>query len=889
MAQPNPGPSNDTTVTRAGDQLLHRLIEAQVARTPHAPAVECDGRVLSYAALDACANRLAATLVANGTGADTVVGVLMERSLELMVALLAIHKAGGAFLPVDPALPRERVRFKLADTQCAVLLVHAHLDARAAEVFEDLPVVRLTVDARAAMAGSDVPVVVPTAPARPEHLAYILYTSGSTGRAKGVMVPHRAIANHAQWFGQAIDLTPADRVLQYASISFDAAMAELFAPLVHGATVVMAPPGAQRDLASIPSLLQSLRITVAQAVPSALHVIAQAPDFAACTWLRYLVSGGESLDGALAATVRRALPAVRLGNFYGPTEATVDSTWVEVTGQVDETRAVPIGRPIANVTCHVLDERGAPVAAGDVGELHIGGIGLARGYLNLPDRTAARFVPDPSDPAARLYRTGDLARWRSDGLLEYLGRTDSQVKLRGYRIELAEVEAPLLADRRVRQAAVVLRTLATGEEALVAYAVPVTAGTLTPRMVRDLLRRALPAWMVPSSICMLDTLPLTVNGKLDRDALPEPPAVEDDADGGTEPPPLDDPLERSLQGIWERTLGIRPIGRDDDFFALGGHSITALRLLAAVEATHGVALRTSSFFAAPTIRAQAARIREPATGQGSTVIAVQARGAAVPIFIAPGGGGEMLVLDGLARTLGPAQPLHVLDLHAFGAAPHAATLTLPQVAMRLIADMQRVQPTGPYRLVGYSLGGNIVYEMAQQLRAAGAEVAELVLLDCDGPGYPVMLPAPVRAWHHLRHAAAMGPAAMLEYLALRAGNVARGLVGAGRAERALFGEATAADEVPTDAIAGVERALAPVVNAWLRYTPRPYAGPVLLVRAAIRRAMVGVVDTDPMLGWGPLLCGPVRVEPMACDHWAMLRPEHAPRLAALITSAAPPA
>ena len=426
---------NATAVPRHGEQLLHRLIEAQALRTPHAVAIESGGQALSYAQLDACAAHLADTLARHGVMSGAIVGVCMDRSLELPVVLLAIHKAGAAFLPIDPALPRERVRFKLTDTDCRLLLVHAHLEARAREVVGEMEGECLLIDAAAAdsasVAGRGVAPVPPECTTTPACLAYVMYTSGSTGHPKGVMVPHRAVANHATWFATALDITAADRMLQYASISFDASVAELFAPLVSGATVVMAPPGVQRDLTAIPALLQQERISIVQAVPSAMHVIASTAEFSRCHTLRYITLGGEALDGALAATVRRALPLARLGNFYGPTEAAVDATWFEVPADVDATRPVPIGRPIANVTCHILDEQGARVPLGTAGELHIGGIGLAIGYRNLPERTASRFIEDPEQPGTRLYRTGDMARWRSDGVIEYLGRTDSQVKLRG--------------------------------------------------------------------------------------------------------------------------------------------------------------------------------------------------------------------------------------------------------------------------------------------------------------------------------------------------------------------------------------------------------------------------------------------------------------------------
>jgi amino acid adenylation domain-containing protein len=704
---------NSTAVPRTGQQVMHRLIEAQVAATPSAIAVEIAGRRVTYRELNDRANTLAIELVARGVGPDALVGLCIERSAELVVAVLAILKAGGAFVPIDPELPRDRVRFMLEETQATLVLVDA---ARSNWMYEIVGLLGTKVIVVAARdADAPVPRTANLADrCAPEHRAYLMFTSGSTGRPKGVLVPHRAVCNHALWFADRLDMTPADRMLQHASIGFDAAMAEIFAPLVVGATVVLAPPKVHRDLLALPELLRTERISVAQIVPSALRVVVDAPGFDACHTLRYLVIGGEALEGSLAAAVLANLPHVRLGNFYGPTEAAVDATSHEVTRVDADSPTVPIGKPIANVRCRILDPWLDLTPIGVPGELCLGGLGLANGYLNAPERSAAWFVDDPFAPGERLYRTGDLARYLPDGTIEFIGRVDTQVKLRGYRIELAEVESPLRQHPDVRQAAVVLREDTPGDPQLVAYVVLKAESTLTIHDLRALLRDQLPAYMVPSAYCLLDSLPLMSNAKLDRRALPAPSPMAFDAHAR---PPLEDPLERSLQEIWERSLRVQPIGPDDDFFALGGHSLKAIRLLADVERELGVALRAATLFEAPTIRRLAAWMRDDRARTVSTVIPVQPKGDRSPLFFAPGAGGELFVFDALGRSLGVDQPLYVLDMYVFDEIDRPDTpLTLGEVAARMLADIRRVQPQGPYQLAGYSLGGNIVLETDQGIR-----------------------------------------------------------------------------------------------------------------------------------------------------------------------------
>jgi amino acid adenylation domain-containing protein len=878
QSMPRDGAAGRSNVSRAEmPHLLHRLIAAQIAATPDAIAVVSMDRTLTYGELGHAARRLADHLAARDVRPDELVAVSMERSPELLITLLAVLTSGAAFLPIDPELPRDRTRYKLETAGVSRLLSDDALIDRVRDVSSGLPLTVLDVGSLLAIEPGTV--AGAPAPTEPHHLAYALFTSGSTGRPKGVLIPHRAISAHARWFTRRIDLSPTDRVLQLASIGFDAAMAELFAPLTVGATVVMAPPMAHRDLRALPTLIEAERITVVQLVPSALRVVADSPHFAATTSLRYLICGGEALDATLVAQVRRQLPALRIGNFYGPTETTIDATSHEIIETPSPGDVVPIGVAVTHGVVRVLDDERRPVPVGTPGELYIGGVGLARGYLARPDLTADRFVRDPLDETALLYRSGDLVRERPDGALEYIGRIDAQVKLRGYRIELGEIEAVLLAQPGVREAAVVVHD--DGEPQLAAYVVPSQASDVNTRAIRDALREQLPSYMVPASISRLSALPLTVNGKLDRRALPAPQRdVDDGPDRGLL---LSDPTERALLRIWSRALGTRSIGPDDDFFALGGHSVLAIRLLGDIETEFGVALRASTLFQAPTVRTLAALLRSPAAPDESTMIPVRREGSATPLFVAPGGGGEMLVFDALSRALGEDQPLYVLDIYAFTEAPpDQPALTLPDVARRMLTDLRAIQPRGPYRLAGYSLGGNIVYEMAQQLRESGEVVELLALLDADGPDYPILQPFVVRTVKHLQHAASLGVGGMGRYVMARVAALSRRMRREDAHDTTLYANEAEAEDLPAHVVEATERALTPVLRAWERYRPQPYDGDVVLVRARIRQQMVGVLDDDPMLGWSPLLRGRVMHEEIDCDHFSLLKPAFARPLAALL-------
>ncbi|HVS00656.1 MAG TPA: amino acid adenylation domain-containing protein, partial [Thermoanaerobaculia bacterium] len=555
---------NETAVSYPLHRPLHAWIEDQVDRTPGALAVSFEDEELSYRELDRRANRLARRLRSLAVGPEARVAVCLERSAELVVALLAVLKAGGAYVPLDPEYPRERLAFMLTDAQPAVLLSSGTLRDRLPD--PGIPAVWLDREAGALGAESG---DRPTGGwADSSQLAYMIYTSGSTGRPKGAMVSHRSICNRLFWMQSAYQLTATDAVLQKTPFSFDVSVWEFFWPLMAGARLVIARPGGHRDGAYLVNVIAREKVTVLHFVPSMLQAFLEEPGLDRCRSLRKVVVSGEALSANLAERFFARLP-VDLENLYGPTEAAVDVTvWGCSPGSVR--MPVPIGRPIANTTIHVLDPGGRPVPVGVSGELHIGGVNVGRGYLARPDLTAEKFVPDTfGEPGARLYRTGDLARFAADGAIEFLSRLDNQVKVRGFRIELGEIEAALAKLPGVREAAVVVSEgrldEGPGDPRLVAY----VTGDASADALRRSLRERLPDYMVPAIFVPLEALPLTPNGKVNRKALPAPGPVS--SIHQTEE--SHSKLEENLAGIWREVLGLSRVGFEENFFDLGGHSL----------------------------------------------------------------------------------------------------------------------------------------------------------------------------------------------------------------------------------------------------------------------------------------------------------------------------
>ncbi|MBQ1088778.1 non-ribosomal peptide synthetase [Streptomyces sp. B93] len=551
---------------------LPELFRAQAARTPDALALVHGDQRLTYAELDARVERTARVLAGAGVGPEHTVAVALPRSVDLVVALLAVHRAGGAYLPLDPDQPPERRALMLAE-------------ARPVCVIEDgLP---------------DGPEGEPPSRYRPSTPAYVIYTSGSTGRPKGVAVPHEGIVNRLLWMQDTYGLTADDRVLQKTPAGFDVSVWEFFWPLVTGAALVVAEPGAHRDPPRLAELVRESGVTTVHFVPSMLQMFLEEPAAARCVGLRRVLCSGEALPLPVARACHEVLPSAALHNLYGPTEASVDVTATEVPPGAER---VVIGRPVWNTRAYVLDTALRPVPPGVAGELYLAGVQLARGYVGRAALTAERFVADPyGPPGARMYRTGDLARWTADGTLDFLGRTDDQVKIRGVRIEPGEIEAVLARHASVAHAVVVAH-----EQRLVAYVVPVAgAGRPDPAGLRAHTAAALPEHMVPAAFVTLQALPLTRNGKLDRGALPAPDFAAGAAVTGARPR---GPREEILCGLVADVLGVPRVGVDDDFFALGGHSLLAMRLAARIRAALGAEVSLRTVFDAPTVSRLAERL-----------------------------------------------------------------------------------------------------------------------------------------------------------------------------------------------------------------------------------------------------------------------------------------
>ncbi|MFD8813106.1 amino acid adenylation domain-containing protein [Streptomyces sp. NPDC059627] len=575
------------------------LFEAQAACSPDAVAVVDDeGTEFTYRQLNRRANRLARMLVGLGAGPEGRVGVMMHRSVEMVTALLAVLKSGAAYVPLDPDLPADRLSYMAEDARPAVLVTGEGLLEAVRKNDQGFACGTLTVDDRATVAeleslpDTDLADEERLAPVLPGHPAYVMYTSGSTGRPKGVVIPRAGLVNRLAWMQDEFGLDVGDRVLQKTPFGFDVSVWEFFWPLTTGATMVIAAPGGHRDPAYLAELIVRTRVTVAHFVPSMLQVFLREPGAARCTGLRLVVCSGEALSADLSRQFRSTL-GDRLFNLYGPTEASVDVTaW---PADVDDmtSSGVLIGCPMWNVRVYVLDASLSPVAPGVAGELYLAGVQLARGYLNRGVLTAERFVADPfGGVGGRMYRTGDLVRWTTDGVLEYLGRTDDQVKVRGFRIELGEVEAALTALPGVAQAVVVVREDVPGDRRLVGYVVPDAAEAVGAGFAVE-VRAVLPEYMVPSAFVVLDRLPVTSNGKLDRRALPAPVVV---AGGGRKPATE---REAVLCRLFAEVLGLSEVGPDDDFFELGGHSLLATRLINRIRTALDVEISLSAFFHHP--------------------------------------------------------------------------------------------------------------------------------------------------------------------------------------------------------------------------------------------------------------------------------------------------
>jgi amino acid adenylation domain-containing protein len=728
---------NATSAPYNLDCCIHEHFEAQVARTPDAVAVVFLQQSLTYRELNQRANQLAHHLQRLGVGPEILVGLFVDRSIEMIIGMLGVLKAGGAYVPIDPNYPRERLVFLMQDAQPRVLLTQAHLVA-------DLPateahIVSLDSDWETISREDDGPV---TSDVTSRNLAYVIYTSGSTGTPKGVEIWHRSLVNYITYARELFDIRPNDHFLQFASISFDASAEDIYPCLTGGATLYIRHDATLGSIAGFLQYCEEWGITKMQLPTAFWHELVLRMEEEALKLpasFHLMIIGGERAVPERVRSWRRLIgQRIRLLNTYGPTEATITSTAQDLTTAdlSQPSREVSIGRPVANTCIYLLDAHLKPVPIGIAGEMYIGGANVGRGYLRRPELTTERFVPDPfsKDLEARLYKTGDLARYSPNGEIEYLGRTDHQVKVRGFRIELGEVEAALNNHPAVRETAVMAREDEPGNQQLVAYIVFSQGQNTATNVLQDYLKAHLPPYMVPTVFVTLSSFPLTINGKVDRKALPPPKPVR--AGGAREIIGATTEMQHRLVRIWEDLLQVHPISIRDNFFTMGGHSLLAIRMLSMVEQLCGQRLPMSTLFEEATIEhlaeVLAHGVQEQATR--TRIISVQHGGSRPPFFFLHGAWkeGAFYCLK-LARAFGPEQPFYALDPYRFEGL--RVPPTFEEIVATHIEDIRQVQPKGPYIIGGFCNGAVFACEVANQLRAAGENVPLLILINADALRY----------------------------------------------------------------------------------------------------------------------------------------------------------
>ncbi len=827
---------------------LHHLFELQALRNPGAVAVVFHGMKLTYRELNARADLLAACLISRGVGANVLVGLCVQRSLEMVIGILGILKAGGAYVPIDPAYPSQRIGFILKDAAVPILLTQRSLsndlpETGAQRLFLDEPIPEKIKPTTTFQTGND--------------LAYVIYTSGSTGQPKGVQIEHKSVINFLESMRSKPGLQANDVVLALTTLSFDIAGLEIFLPLTTGAQVIVGSWSTAVDGEEVRKEIERHGVTLLQATPTTWKLLL-ASGWTGSEKLKALC-GGEPMPADLA---RQLLPrCAELWNMYGPTETTIWST----CSQIRDPEQISIGRPIANTETLILDSQLKPVEWGTEGELFIGGDGLARGYHNRPELTAEKFISHPFKDGERLYRTGDLARITPTGEIDCLGRLDFQIKIRGHRIELGEIESALNRHPSLQQVVAASREDSAGDKRLVAYFTTRHAEVPSPYALREHARKYLPDYMMPSAFVPVASIPLTPNGKVDRKALPAP-GPDDVANDGRNTPPLTS-TEKRLANIWSQTLGVSSIGRHDRFFDLGGNSLLAVRVFTELEKQFGRRLPLATLFSAPTL-ASLASVLDQATANTTpwtSLVSIQPAGTKPRFFCVHGAGGNVILYLSLARHLGTDFPFY--GLQSQGLDGRSAPLqTIEEMAAHYVAEVQALQPNGPYYLGGYCMGGLIALEMARLLSSKGEDIALVALLDTYN--FSRIVPTS-RFWDlaqrlsfHAGNFFSLKPAQMKNYLqekirVARDGELAN-LFSSRKKKSSNLGQPPG----------GVGLRTIQAINDWAAgyYQPKPYAGQVTLFNPRINYSKFLV----PYMGWDGIVQGGINVIPLPMNPHAML-------------------
>jgi amino acid adenylation domain-containing protein len=868
---------NQTAVEYPRNACAHELFEAQAERTPQAIAVRFEGKRLTYQELDRRSNQLAHHLRELGVGPEALVGLCVERSLEMVVGLLGILKAGGAYVPIDPSYPAARQAFMLQDSQAKVLLTQARLLPRLPS--HNTPTVCLDTDWHRL---AQLPKSPPPSLAGPTHLAYVIYTSGSTGQPKGVCIAHRGLVNYLSWAISAYKVAEGAGAPVHSSIAFDLTVTSIFTPLLVGRSVELLPDdrGAEALARALQTAAGYSLVKLTPAHLQALQLQLRPEQVAERT--RTFVIGGEQLRAEAIAFWRQHAPHTLLVNEYGPTETVVGCCVYTVTPETRSHGPIPIGRPIANTRLYILDRYLQPVPIGVAGELCIGGDGVARGYLNRAELTKERFIADPFSPESgtRLYKTGDFARYLPDGTIEFLGRRDDQVKVSGFRIELGEIESVLGRLPQVQEAVVALCEDDPGERRLVAYVVLKPGQADAPRELRSLLKQHLPDYMLPSAFVTLDRLPLTHNGKVDRAALPAPD-FEHQLKEAFVPPRTE--WELRLAQLWRELLRVERVGVDDNFFALGGNSLMIVRLISQINQRHQLSLRVVELFRNPTV-GQLARLidaRQPKSKRQPAVVQLRKGQAEPPVYFIYAGPTEFRLAKSMGEkhaVFGIEAPWPLAWRDAVATNRKSAFPTIEQLVAPYVAALSAHTGASPCVLAGHSFAGIMAFEAAHQLQRQGGNVEMVMLLDAWARS-----PNPRRAaWHQWRQNWKQAPNGSRLRSAWR---ISRWLLGQEKYRIwSLFNrlvvdpnDLTTIFDEQGMALPGrlLERVYSKIADS---YHPRCLDTRGVLFRTEGIDGNAVVRGFDDSQGWQNRFSGGLEIIPMAGDHLSMIR-EHHPKLA----------
>ncbi|MFN6566176.1 amino acid adenylation domain-containing protein [Dendronalium sp. ChiSLP03b] len=862
---------NNTRTDYPSDSSLHQLFEQQVERSPNALALISESEKLTYQQLNQKVNQLAHYLINLGITSETVVGICLERSIDMVVAILAIFKAGGAYLPLDPNYPVERLQFMLADSQVSLVISNTLLINR----LEKITAIALDTEWDTLQKESQ---ENPASKPCGNDTAYVIYTSGSTGTPKGVLGTHQGTVNGLHWLWKTYPFGTDEICCQKTAISFVDSVWEIFAPLLQGIPTVIIPDAIAKDPQLFLETLDSHKVSRLVLVPSLLRILLDSYSHLTqnLSHLRLWISSGETLTVDLAQNFQKLLPNAKLINLYGSSEVSANVTFYDTNLLTEQSTTVPIGYPIDNTQVYVLDRHLQLVPIGIVGELYIGGDGLAKGYLHRLELTGERFIDNPFVPGTKLYKTGDLVRYLNNGQLEYLGRYDDQIKIRGFRVELAEITSAITQHPSVQDAVVISRNDAQGEQYLVAYIVT-NQENLIPQILQH-LQQKLPSFMIPSAFVVVDAIPLTPNGKVDKNSLPTDDILRPNSNKSFIAPR--NFTELALEKIWANLLNISPIGVTDNFFELGGHSFLAVRLMAKIYEHFGHNLPLSTLFENTTIEKLAKIVSQPVSfGSGSPLVAIQSSGSLRPFFCVHAAGGDVNNYPILAKKLGKEQPFYALEQ-----TPEQldfAVISVEATATNYLKEIRTIQPEGPYLLGGWCYGGVIAFEMAQQLQKQGETVDLLVVIDAilpeiviqptedDDAKFLLRLAESVKSWFNVDFS--------VSYEELRKLPVDEQF-------HLLFKKADLefSDTEMEQYLRGFKLFKAHI-QAMRNYVPQVYPHEITLFRASeiITHDFESseFSTDDPLLGWGKCSIQPIKIIEVPGNHFSMFVDPHVQKLA----------